>query len=166
MESSCNMVVSFQRFLLIHQVPNIPVRFIILRYSGIVATLPSLFFTATQSSFCQVPVSASQAGAVLTVASSGAIFWFRVRALWNGSIVVSAIAGAFYLVMLGCWVSTSIANIQKMLTYYHGHRLLLPRNFERPQGHPHHSCQIASCILLRHGHRSVMLPRSRTIRVS
>lgn len=58
-----------------------------------------------QSDFCQIAVSASAAGAVLTVASSGAIFWFRVRALWGGSLIISAIAGVFYLIMLACWVS-------------------------------------------------------------
>lgn len=76
-----------------------------MRYSGIIASLPSLFFTAVQTDFCQAAISASTAGAVLTVASSGAIFWFRVRALWNGSVTVSVIAGLFYVIMLACWVS-------------------------------------------------------------
>jgi len=80
-------------------------RFIILRYSGIVATLPSLFFTVVQAEFCQVAVSISSVGAVLTTASSGAIFGYRVRALWNGSILVSAVIGLFYVIMIACWVS-------------------------------------------------------------
>ncbi|KAF5359582.1 hypothetical protein D9756_003164 [Leucocoprinus leucothites] len=81
--------------------------FIVLRYSGIIASLPSLFFTAAQSDFCQAAISASAAGAVLTVASSGAIFWYRVRALWNGSVLVSVITGVFYVVMLACWITVS-----------------------------------------------------------
>ncbi|KAF9446029.1 hypothetical protein P691DRAFT_829168 [Macrolepiota fuliginosa MF-IS2] len=81
--------------------------FIILRYSGIIAALPALFFTATQDGFCQVPVSASSAGAVLTVASSGAIFWYRVRALWSGSKFVSGVAGFFYVAMVACWIAVS-----------------------------------------------------------
>ncbi|KAF5359576.1 hypothetical protein D9756_003162 [Leucocoprinus leucothites] len=81
--------------------------FVVLRYSGILATLPALFFTATQSTLCQVPVSVSQVGAVLTVASSGAIFWYRVRALWNGSLVVSIIAGIFYFIMVGSWIAVA-----------------------------------------------------------
>ncbi|KAF9446746.1 hypothetical protein P691DRAFT_776622 [Macrolepiota fuliginosa MF-IS2] len=81
--------------------------FIVLRYSGIVAALPALFFTAAQSDFCQVPVSISAAGAILTVASSGAIFWYRVRALWSGSRFVSAVTGFFYIVMVGCWITVS-----------------------------------------------------------
>jgi len=87
-------------------------RFIILRYSGIVATLPSLFFTVVQTEFCQAAVSISSAGAVLTTASSGAIFGYRVRALWNGSILVSAVIGLFYVIMIACWVSGD----QKQLT--------------------------------------------------
>ncbi|KAJ3569700.1 hypothetical protein NP233_g4875 [Leucocoprinus birnbaumii] len=81
--------------------------FVVLRYSGILATLPALFFTSAQSSFCQVPVSVSQVGAVLTVASSGAIFWYRVRALWNGSLLISAISGTFYFIMVGSWIAVA-----------------------------------------------------------
>ncbi|EKM78146.1 hypothetical protein AGABI1DRAFT_114961 [Agaricus bisporus var. burnettii JB137-S8] len=81
--------------------------FIILRYSGIIASLPSLFFTAAETRSCQVAISASAVGAVLTVASSGAIFWYRIRALWSSSLIVSVIAGFFYLLMLGCWISVA-----------------------------------------------------------
>ena len=77
-----------------------------LRYSGIIATLPSLFFTVVQTEFCQVAISTSAAGAVLTTASSGAIFGYRVRALWNGSILVSVVVGLFYVIMVACWVSS------------------------------------------------------------
>ncbi|KAJ3569701.1 hypothetical protein NP233_g4874 [Leucocoprinus birnbaumii] len=79
--------------------------FILLRYSGIIASLPSVLFTAAQTEFCQAAISASTAGAVLTVASSGAIFWCRVRALWSGSLFVSATAGVFYAIMLACWIT-------------------------------------------------------------
>jgi hypothetical protein len=81
------------------------ISFIMLRYSGILATLPSLFFTSIQSQHCQVAVITSQVGAVLVVASSGAIFCYRVFAIWSGVKLVQVAVGAMYLGMLGCWVS-------------------------------------------------------------
>jgi hypothetical protein len=81
------------------------ISFVILRYSGILATLPSLFFTSIQSQHCQVAVVTSQVGAVLVVASSGAIFCYRVFAIWNGVKPVQIAIGIMYIGMLGCWVS-------------------------------------------------------------
>lgn len=131
-------------------------RFVVLRYSGILATLPSIFFTAAQTSFCQVAVSVSQVGAVLTVASSGAIFWYRVRALWNGSIVISSIAGVFYLIMIGCWVSRSWLNCCSYpLT--NCPRLQPPRSSGQTRVRPPLSCPIASSTPLLYGHHSAML---------
>ncbi|KAF8079202.1 hypothetical protein FPV67DRAFT_1403224 [Lyophyllum atratum] len=81
--------------------------FVILRYSGIVATFPSLFFTSIQSQHCQAAVVTSQVGAVLVVASSGAIFCYRVFAIWNGVKVVQAAVTFMFLAMMGCWISVA-----------------------------------------------------------
>ncbi|GLB43620.1 hypothetical protein LshimejAT787_1401320 [Lyophyllum shimeji] len=81
--------------------------FVILRYSGIVATFPSLFFTSIQSQHCQAAVVTSQVGAVLVVASSGIIFCYRVFAIWSGVKIVQAAVGLMFLVMLGCWVAVA-----------------------------------------------------------
>lgn len=81
------------------------VSFIILRYAGILATLPSLFFTSVQSDHCQVAVVVSQVGAVLAVAASGAIFCFRVFVMWSGNNIVRGIVTFMYCGMLACWVS-------------------------------------------------------------
>ncbi|KAG6853540.1 hypothetical protein C0991_003397 [Blastosporella zonata] len=81
--------------------------FVILRYSGILATLPSLFFTSIQSQHCQVAVVTSQVGAVLVVASSGGIFCYRVFAIWSGVRIVQAAVAFMFLVMLGCWIAVA-----------------------------------------------------------
>jgi len=81
--------------------------FIILRYSGILATLPSLFFTSVQSQHCQVAVVTSQVGAVLVVASSGAIFCYRVFAIWGSVKIVQAFVGLMYFGMIGCWIAVA-----------------------------------------------------------
>jgi hypothetical protein len=80
-------------------------RFIIVRYSGILATFPALFFTAIQSNYCNVAVGLSQTGVVLVVASSGIIFGYRVSAMWNGNRIVHTIVAFFYFFMVGSWVS-------------------------------------------------------------
>ncbi|RDB19402.1 hypothetical protein Hypma_013481 [Hypsizygus marmoreus] len=81
--------------------------FVVLRYSGILATLPSLFFTSVQSQHCQVAVVTSQVGAVLVVASSGAIFCYRVFAIWSDVKIVQAGVSFMFLVMLGCWIAVA-----------------------------------------------------------
>ncbi|KZT21266.1 hypothetical protein NEOLEDRAFT_767695 [Neolentinus lepideus HHB14362 ss-1] len=81
--------------------------FIVLRYSGILATFPALFFSAVQSSHCQVAVIASQVGAVLVVASSGIIFAYRLIAMWSGYKLVYVIVIFFYVLMLGCWIAVA-----------------------------------------------------------
>ncbi|THH29966.1 hypothetical protein EUX98_g4228 [Antrodiella citrinella] len=78
--------------------------FVILRYAGLIATLPSLFFTSVQSQHCQAAVIISQVGAVLAVAASGAIFCYRVFVIWSGNNVVRGIVSLMYCIMLGCWV--------------------------------------------------------------
>ncbi|THH29960.1 hypothetical protein EUX98_g4224 [Antrodiella citrinella] len=79
--------------------------FIILRYAGIIAMVPSLFFTSVQSAHCQAAVSLSQVGAILAVAASGAIFSFRVSALWNGNSVVRGVVALMYCLMISCWIA-------------------------------------------------------------
>ncbi|TCD62092.1 hypothetical protein EIP91_007492 [Steccherinum ochraceum] len=81
--------------------------FVLLRYAGILATLPSLFFTSVQSDHCQAAVVISQVGAVLAVASSGAIFCFRVFVIWSGNNVVRAIVAFMYCLMMGCWIAVA-----------------------------------------------------------
>ncbi|KAH8079785.1 hypothetical protein BXZ70DRAFT_901587 [Cristinia sonorae] len=79
--------------------------FIILRYAGILAMIPSLFFTSVQSSHCQASVSISQAGVLLAVAAAGGIFCFRVFALWNGNHIVHGVVGCMYCLMMACWIA-------------------------------------------------------------
>ncbi|OSD07964.1 hypothetical protein PYCCODRAFT_1430150 [Trametes coccinea BRFM310] len=81
--------------------------FILLRYSGILATLPSLFFTSVQSQHCQVAVILSQIGAVLAVFSSGALFSFRVYAMWYGSKAITALVALVYATMIACWIAVA-----------------------------------------------------------
>ncbi|KAI9063692.1 hypothetical protein FKP32DRAFT_1571493, partial [Trametes sanguinea] len=81
--------------------------FILLRYSGILATLPSLFFTSVQSQHCQVAVILSQIGAVLAVFSSGALFSFRVYAMWYGSKAITALVAFVYATMIACWIAVA-----------------------------------------------------------
>ncbi|KAH8079793.1 hypothetical protein BXZ70DRAFT_901614 [Cristinia sonorae] len=81
--------------------------FIVLRYAGILATLPSLWFTSVQSNHCQAAVILSQLGAVLAVAASGAIFCFRVFVIWNGNWLVRGGVSLMYCGMLACWISVA-----------------------------------------------------------
>ncbi|KAI0635110.1 hypothetical protein C8Q77DRAFT_1217046 [Trametes polyzona] len=81
--------------------------FILLRYSGILATLPSLFFTSVQSQHCQSAVIISQVGAVLAVFSSGAIFCLRVFAIWHGNRAVYALVAVVFAAMMGSWLAVA-----------------------------------------------------------
>jgi len=81
--------------------------FVVLRYSGLLATFPSLFFTSIQSQHCQAAVVSSQVGAVLVVASSGVIFCYRVFAIWSGVKMVQIAVAFMFLVMLGCWIAVA-----------------------------------------------------------
>lgn len=83
---------------------HVAIRFIVVRYSGLIAAFPSLFFTAVQSNHCKVAVALSQVGVVLVVGSSGVIFGYRVSAIWNGNRIVQAIVAFFYLFMVISWV--------------------------------------------------------------
>lgn len=68
------------------------------------ATLPALWFTSLQSGRCNAAVITSQVGAVLVVASSGAIFCFRVFAIWMDNRAVKRIIGGFYLFLVAAYV--------------------------------------------------------------
>jgi hypothetical protein len=80
--------------------------FVILRYSGILATLPSLFFTSVPSQHCQLAASLSQVGAVLVTLSSAAIFSARVNAIWNNRIVLTIVC-IMYAILAGSWIAVS-----------------------------------------------------------
>ncbi|KIP03656.1 hypothetical protein PHLGIDRAFT_121400 [Phlebiopsis gigantea 11061_1 CR5-6] len=81
--------------------------FILLRYSGILATLSSLFFTSVQIGHCQSAVVASTLGACLVVFSSGAIFSFRIFAIWHGNRIVYAIVVLAFALMMACWIAVA-----------------------------------------------------------
>lgn len=81
--------------------------FILLRYSGILATLPSLFFTSVQSQHCLAAVILSTLGAVLVVFSSGAIFAFRIFAIWSGNRLVQGLVIFVFLFMMSCWIAVA-----------------------------------------------------------
>lgn len=79
--------------------------FIILRYAGLIATFPGLFFTSIQSQHCRAAMILSQLGVVLAAAASGGIFCYRVFVLWNGNQIVRGVVSFMYCLMVGCWVS-------------------------------------------------------------
>lgn len=79
-------------------------RFIFLRYSAFLATLPALFFTSIQSQHCQLAVVLSQVGVLFVVASSGIIFCYRVIAIWSGTKFVYGFVSLVWMGMVGCWV--------------------------------------------------------------
>ena len=76
----------------------------VLRYSAVLAFIPSLFFTSLQSGHCQLAASLSQAGAVLVTGSAGIIFAYRVFAIWRHNKFVVALVATLYLLMVSCWV--------------------------------------------------------------
>lgn len=83
------------------------IAFVILRYAGILALLPGLWFTSVQSDHCQLAASLSQAGVVLVTACSGIIFCYRIAAIWHNNRLVYGIVGTLYLGMIGCWIATA-----------------------------------------------------------
>ena len=76
----------------------------VLRYSGLLAMVPGLFFTSLQNRHCQLTASLSQGGVVLVTASSGVIFSYRVFAIWRYNKIVVAVISILYLFMVCCWV--------------------------------------------------------------
>ncbi|KAF8519835.1 hypothetical protein JB92DRAFT_2786475 [Gautieria morchelliformis] len=82
--------------------------FVILRYSGVIATFPALFFTSIQSKHCLAAMVISQLGVVLVVAASGVIFSYRVFAVWAGRKFIYGIVGiVVYVAMLACWIAVA-----------------------------------------------------------
>jgi len=79
--------------------------FIVLRYAGLLAFLPALWFTAIPSTNCPVVGNLSQAGVVLVTASAGLIFSHRVVAIWHGNKEIIGLVGFFYVLMVGCWIA-------------------------------------------------------------
>lgn len=76
----------------------------VLRYSGVFALVPGLFFTSLQNRHCQVAASLGEAGVVLVTSSAGVIFSYRVFAIWRYNKIVIAVIAILYLFMVGCWV--------------------------------------------------------------
>jgi hypothetical protein len=81
-------------------------RFLALRYGGILATLPVLFLSATQTNSCQAAASLSQVGVVVVVTSSALIFTCRTRLLWSNNRVLGVALGGMLIIMTGAWVCT------------------------------------------------------------
>ncbi|KAJ6610658.1 hypothetical protein B0H10DRAFT_1811258, partial [Mycena sp. CBHHK59/15] len=84
-----------------------PYAFILLRYGGVLATLPGLFLSAVKTSNCQLAASLSHAGFIVVVISSGIIFSFRVSLLWGHNPVVRRGVGAGFIIMTVCWITVS-----------------------------------------------------------
>ncbi|EJD39077.1 hypothetical protein AURDEDRAFT_116274 [Auricularia subglabra TFB-10046 SS5] len=82
--------------------------FVVLRYAAFVATLPALFFTSIPSQHCQSAVVASQAGALLVVASSGIIFCNRVVAIWSNNRIIIGFLSVLWAGMMGCWIAVAV----------------------------------------------------------
>lgn len=79
-------------------------RFMILRYSGVFALVPGLFFTSLQNQHCQVAASLGEVGVVLVTGSAGIIFAYRVFAIWRYSKPVVILVSVLYVFMVVCWV--------------------------------------------------------------
>jgi hypothetical protein len=138
-----------------HIIPFITIplpRFIILRYAGILATLPSLWFTSIQSNHCQAAVIISQVGVILVVASSGIIFGYRVAAIWKGNRLVCVSVTTLYVTMVGCWVYFSNRlHFLSFTDFFILRRLQSPHNTE-PRTVPQlHSAPIAEPFRLSNG---------------
>lgn len=80
--------------------------FIILRYSGLLSTIPMLLFTSTPLGNCAVAARLNNVGAVLVVVCSNALFAIRVFTIWGGNRVVHAVVGFFFLLVLATRVSS------------------------------------------------------------
>ncbi|KAJ7064289.1 hypothetical protein C8F01DRAFT_1081623 [Mycena amicta] len=90
-----------------------PYAFLVLRYSSILATLPTIFLSAisTQNISCQTAASLSQAGMILVVISTAIIFTFRTAQLWAHNrkrSVLLASLGGLVLVVVGCCIAPAI----------------------------------------------------------
>ncbi|KAH8119477.1 hypothetical protein DFH11DRAFT_448323 [Phellopilus nigrolimitatus] len=84
--------------------------FVILRYSGLLAMIPSLFFSSVQTNHCVAAVVLTQVGAILAVASSGIIFCYRVFAIWSNNRRIVIVVLLAYTFMLVCWIAVATQN--------------------------------------------------------
>ncbi|KAJ7434317.1 hypothetical protein B0H11DRAFT_734461 [Mycena galericulata] len=82
-----------------------PYAFLVLRYGGILATVPALFLGVFKSSNCQALASFSQAGVVLVVSSCAIIFTFRTSLLWGHNRIVRATLGGIVLMVVASYVA-------------------------------------------------------------
>ena len=90
----------------------------VLRYSAVLAFVPSLFFTSLQNQHCQVAASLSQAGVVLVTGSAGIIFAYRVFAIWRHNKLVVAVVSVLYLLMVSCWVRSQNTSTAPPLIWF------------------------------------------------
>jgi len=81
--------------------------FMILRYAGVFALVPGLFFTSVQNQHCQVAASLGEVGVILVTASAGIIFCSRVFAIWGYDKFVVAVVGTLYFFMVSCWIAVA-----------------------------------------------------------
>jgi hypothetical protein len=85
---------------------KVHIRFLALRYGGILATLPMVFLSAVKIANCQLAASLSQAGVILVVTSSAVIFTFRTFLLWADNRIVRGVLCGLLIIMTACWVRT------------------------------------------------------------
>ncbi|KAJ6545555.1 hypothetical protein B0H19DRAFT_886609, partial [Mycena capillaripes] len=83
------------------------IRFLALRYGGILATFPALFLSVAKTSHCQAAASLSQAGVVLVIAASGLTFAFRTAVLWLDNWMFHGILGGLVVTMTGCCIAVA-----------------------------------------------------------
>lgn len=81
--------------------------FVILRYSIFLAFLPPIWLTVIGSQHCDLMAQLSMAGLVLTTASAGLIFFFRVDALFLGALSIRVTVGVLYVFLVGCWIASA-----------------------------------------------------------
>lgn len=87
---------------------NIPLRFIVLRYSVLSASVTGLFFSAIPTSHCVAASAVTWASAILVTITGGMIFCVRVLSLWDCNRWIVLIVGTMYTAMVGCWISVAI----------------------------------------------------------
>ncbi|PPQ91963.1 hypothetical protein CVT25_004437 [Psilocybe cyanescens] len=79
--------------------------FMVLRYAGILALFPGLFFTSVQNQHCQATASISQVGVILVTGSAGIIFAYRVFAIWRFNKLVVGGVTFLWLFMVSSWIA-------------------------------------------------------------
>ncbi|KAH9487382.1 hypothetical protein JR316_0001457 [Psilocybe cubensis] len=79
--------------------------FMVLRYAGILALFPGLFFTSIQNDHCQVTASVSQVGVILVTGSAGVIFAYRVFAIWRFNKFVVGGVSFLWVFTVASWIA-------------------------------------------------------------